>query len=206
MKIGIVLLAASFVVVGLPLATASEDNPDCESNQPWIGYRTTAPVRDTYTAMGAPGGLNPCEGEHWDGQDSTNSANPGCTPSASPDPADAYVIYCLGPDPNAMTGEDPLNPLGVRVSSDGSESYVGANIVLVGRVVVYVGPDAVGVYLRDNTPGNLLATVISAARVTQGYVSENDCDQSLYQQGAMSGTPLCGRDNTAITVEHGLLA
>lgn len=209
MRTTIILLAAAFVLVGVPFAAADESDPDCEADQPWIGYRTTGPVRSVYyTNAPAPlNTVNTCEGEHWDGQDSVQpDQSTTCTPSANPDPADFFVGSCLNADPNTALGEDPTNPLGFRVSTDGSQVYTAANIALVGRAAVYVGQDSAGVYLRDNTPSNVLATVVSSARVTQGYVDETDCSQATYQEGAMTGTPLCGRDNTAITVEHGLLA
>lgn len=199
MKISIVLLAIALTVVGVPLAAADETDPDCEAGQPGIGYRTLAVVWDSV-------GSKPiCEGEHWDGQDPINSGSTSC--SATVDPEQLLVGVCLEQDPNTMSGEDAANPVGLRVSSDGEdEVYTAANIVLVGRAVVYVGPDMAAVYLRDNTPGNVLATVVSTARITQGYVSENDCDQAVYQEGAQTQTPLCGRDNTAITVLFPALA
>jgi hypothetical protein len=120
------------------------------------------------------------------------------------------VGVCGEQDVNTGAGDDPLTPLGLRVTSadggDGRSTYVGTNIALVGRAALYVDEGTVAVYLRDNTVGNALATVVSAARLTQGHVEETDCDQATYQAGAEAGDARCGRDNTAITVEHGLLA
>ena len=192
MKISIVLLAISLTVVGVPLAAADETTPDCEPGQPGIGYRTLSIVWDTY------GSKPVCEGEHWDGQDPINSGQTSC--QGTIDLNNLLVGVCLGQDPNAISGEDPLST-GIRVSVDESgRVYGAANIILVGRAATYVGQDAVSVYVRDNTPGNVLATAVSAARITQGFPSENDCSQAVYQEGANTQQPLCGRDNTAITV------
>ena len=208
MRIGIVLLATTLLTVGAPLAIADETAPDCEANQPWIGYARTQPVADTYNNdAGAPGGLSTCEGEHWDGQDSLDSTAGSCATATNTDPNALHVNFCGFQDPNAGSGEDPTNPLGIRVSADSGETqlYTGANIALVGRAALYVDDGTAAVYLRDNTPLNVLATAVSAPRVTQGHVSEQDCDQETYQRGAETGSAECGRDNTAITVTHELL-
>lgn len=108
------------------------------------------------------------------------------------------------------------------------EFYVATDIADVGRASTYVGvctgTDAglegaaecpansvtgthdgearYGVYLRDNTPGNVLAQVVSSLGITKGHVAESDCDQSTYQSGAYAGDrSRCGRDNTAVTVD-----
>ena len=207
MKLSIMLLATCLVVVATPLATADETDPDCEDNQPWIGYSRTDPVRNVYQAQGSPLGLALCEGEHWDGQDTVQSDQPAnCNAPVNPDPNDLFVGYCLGPDPNSMEGGNPLNPLGLRVGAKDGAVYASANIGLVGRAAVYTDDSTTAIYLRDNTPGNVLATVVSTARITTGYVDENDCPQSVYQAGAYAPPSSCGRDNTAITLEHGLLA
>lgn len=193
-----ILLAITICSVGLPLVAADEGNPDCEDDQGLIGYGSTDFLRDTFAQNNAW----VCEGEHWDGQDTVQpDQSPTCSPTTNLDPADLFVGYCAGADPNTMRGDDPLTPLGVRASSDGSQVYASTNIALVGRAAAYVGPGTIAVYLRDNTLGNLLATVVSAPRITQGYVDENDCSQSVYEYGAYHGNSQCGRDNTAITVE-----
>ncbi|HUR69045.1 MAG TPA: hypothetical protein VM370_07340 [Candidatus Thermoplasmatota archaeon] len=211
MRFGIVLLTTAFVLVSTPVAFADETAPDCESTQPWIGYTSTTAVRDTYNQdLGHPGDLNVCEGEHWDGQDTVRSdqAEASCTGTVNADPNALFAGICS--DNGAADGwseSNPLTPLGLRVSSDGTNAvYVGTNIVLVGKAVLYVDHSAVAVYVEDNTPTNALATVVSAPRVTQGHVDETDCDQATYQDGAINHTAACGRDNTAITVEHAVLA
>lgn len=201
MRTVIVLLATAFVLVGMPLAAADETTPDCEAGQPGTGYGRTAPawtlIQDD---LGLP--VASCEGEHWDGQDSVSSQPGSCAGSVNANPSDLIVGLCTGPGgPNGDAGDDPLNPLGLRITSDGSQFYVGANIVAVGKAVVYADGNTAAVYLRDNTPPNVLATLVSAPRITQGHVSEADCDQATYQAGAENGDARCGRDNTAITVE-----
>lgn len=198
-------LTTSMLLLGMaPVALAAENAPDCESTQPWIGYTTTTSVQSFYeNDLGAPGGLYVCEGEHWDGQDTVapGSGNSCGTYADSVSPSSIAVGNCMYAD--AKPRADALNaqPLGFRVSSDGSQQYLGVDIALVGQAVLYHGNGMVGVYLRDNTPVNGLATVVSAPGITKGYVSENDCDQATYQQGAMTNDrTLCGRDNTAITV------
>lgn len=60
----------------------------------------------------------------------------------------------------------------------------------------------VGVYARDNTPGNALMSVFAATGLTPTYVAEGDCDEASYSRAASDGTaPRCGRDNAAFTVE-----
>jgi len=179
-----------------------------------MGYNpNTAALKAAYTAAGAPGGLNVCEGEHWDGQDSVNSG--GSQPAecggaaVSPDPNNLHVNRCMGSDPNSMASNDATNPLGVRVSASGSSAYTAVNIADVGRAVLFVDDGTVAVYLRDNTitnGENVLATAVSAAGITRGTPGEADCDQAVYHAGAVAGDRRCTRDNTAITVEHELLA
>ena len=196
-----VLLAASMTLVGVPLAAADEADPDCEAGQPLIGYRSTLFLRDLLA--GNPAGLYACEGEHWDGQDTVQGDEAAtCNPTVSTVPDDLFVAMCQQADPNAAPSLDAGQPLGVRVGSANlNEVYASVNIGGVGRAAAYVGPDMTAIYLRDNTPGNVLATVVSSLGITQGYVSENDCSQTTYQTGAMAGDrTLCGRDNTAITV------
>jgi hypothetical protein len=175
--------------------------------------------------------LNLCEGEHWDGQDNVQSGeNPGvgtgCTPTTGDLTTESIFIgSCMNSDPN-QGGADPTvngQVLSFRVSfrstGNSQQLYVAANIALVGRAVLYEGQCQGGsglegdstcdsghqgrtaTYLRDDTPGNLLATVISSLGITKGHVSEQDCDQATYEKGAYDGTRGCGRDNTAITVE-----
>lgn len=199
-----ILFVAAALVAGMPLAVADQAAPDCEDNQPWIGYGTTADLVTTYNNLGAPGGARTCEGEHWDGQDTVGSQSTTTTNcAAGPQVSASGVAWCMNADPNEGNA-DPTQgatPLGLRVSS-GDGAYVGANIFSVGRAAIYTdGSNTVSVYLRDNTPGNLLAQVISAARITKGHVDENDCSQEEYQAGAESGNPdHCGRENTAITI------
>lgn len=206
-----ILFVATILVASAPFAAALENEPDCESNQPWIGYGTTDSVRAAYNGLQRPGGVNVCEGEHWDGQDSVQDdevATSDCATAAQQrvsSPDDAFVSLCG--DQNINDGEadptDGASPVAIRVSKFGDSVYVGGNIFAVGRAVVWTnGQDSAAVYLRDNTPGNVLATAISSARVTKGFVSENDCDQATYQAGAYApaGESRCGRDNTAITV------
>lgn len=107
------------------------------------------------------------------------------------------------------------------------EVYVGLDIMLVGRAAVYAGTcsdgtsglegaascdsaaspihgrqSRTGVYLRDNTPGNVLATIVSAAGITRGEAGEGDCTQEQYQLGVEEGNrKRCTRDNTAVTVD-----
>lgn len=199
MKLTIVLLAFALTVVAAPFAVADETNPDCEEDQPLIGYRSTDFLKDTVRGQG----LNVCEGEHWDGQDTVQpDQTPSCNPSTSLVPTDLFVGFCTGTAPDTGSQDDPLTT-GARVSSANlNEVYAGADIHPVGMAFVYVSEDRTAVYVHDNTPGNVLATIVSTPRITQGYVSENDCSQDVYQTGAYSPPSQCGRDNTAITVEY----
>ena len=114
-------------------------------------------------------------------------------------------------------------------SGDGEhqELYVGLDILLVGRVAVYAGTcsdgtrglegqekceseasDAHGrsarsaVYLRDNTPDNRLAFIVSSLGITRGEAGEADCSQERYYQGVEDGNrSYCSRDNTAVTAD-----
>ena len=138
-----------------------------------------------------------------------------------------HVGNCMYSDPNTG-GSDMLektDPFNFRVSgtTDGREElFVAIDIAQVGRAAVYVGHCSggeespglegaekcegsdqfrTGTYVRDNTPNNVLATIVSAPRLTQGYVSEADCTQAVYQHGAYHPPSDCGRDNTAISTE-----
>ena len=193
-------------LVGVPLAAADEGHPDCEPGQPLIGYASTLFIRDFLVNQGLADNAFVCEGEHWDGQDTVQADETStCTPSVEPSPTDLFVAMCQGADPNSGPSLEPTQPLGVRVSSaNANEVYTSVNIGGVGRAAVYVGPSESAIYLRDNTPGNLLASAVSALRITQGYPSENDCSQATYQSGAFNPPSQCGRDNTAITVHYAL--
>lgn len=193
-------------LVALPLAAADEADPDCEANQPLIGYSSTLFVRDQLVNRGLDDNLYVCEGEHWDGQDSVQGDETGaCSPTVNAVPTDLFVGFCQAADPNAGPSLEPTQPLGVRVGSANANSvYASSNIAAVGRAAVYVGPSEAGVYLRDNTPGNVLASAVSAARITQGVPGENDCSQETYQTGAFFPPSQCVRDNTAITVHYAL--
>jgi hypothetical protein len=155
-----------------------------------------------------------------------------CNPAFNTDTSHPAAVDCMGSDPNQGTS-NPLAGGGVvrfRVTGDNEagreQLYVAFQIGAVGWAAVYLGEcdgtggglendtkcqnDAThardlrqGVYLRDDTPGNALATVVSSAGLTKGYVSEGDCSQSTYQKGANEGDRRqCGRDNTAIGLEE----
>lgn len=199
------VLAVSLSLV-LPFAAADESHSDCEEEQPWIGYRTSDPVRALAAPMIEDAGVfaSACEGEQWDGQDSIAGRD--------------TVAYRLGEDPNTMASDDPLDPVGARATlRDENEAYLALNLALVGRAAIYVGTCGAGeaglegeascrgtrelrsgVYVRDNTPGNgptnLLRCLLSVAGC---YVSESDCSQEIYQQGAYNPPSQCQRDNTA---------
>ena len=153
----------------------------------------------------------------------------GCflTPSAEGDD----FAHCMNSDPNvgaasptSGNGQLVVFRVSTKRSTTGAEAYVGLDIALVGRAAAYQGACTKGgslegaacddradtrtaTYLRDNTDQatsgtNVLATLVSALGITKGHPSEADCDQKTYQQGAVENRrDLCGRDNTAITVE-----
>lgn len=223
-KLTIALLVGMTLFAAVPLVHADESNPDCENNvtwkdadgnehtndQPWIGYTATepfvGPINDILGATGTGAGLRTCEGEQWDGQDSVSSYHPGTEPcNADPAPDASTVTLCMGTDPNEGASTLPVRTRVSESSGDNKQAYAAADILMVGRAAVYVGQDGntwtQAVYLRDNTPGDVLATAVSAPGITKGYVSEGDCDESTYMSGAEQGNRnLCGRDNTAITV------
>lgn len=175
--------------------------------------------------------MNNCEGEHWDGGDSVAPGNnPGTSSGCGTQVQGTSVARCMNADPNegsASATSGNGQPVVFRVSLDGTEAYIALDIGLVGRVAVYQGAcqtgsameydsscagsaaTRTGVYLRDNTDQatggtDVLATIVSAAGITKGHAENADCDQATYQQGATSNPvnrDLCGRDNTAITVQ-----
>lgn len=229
-KLTIVFIVGALTLVAVPRVYADETKADCESGQPWIGYYDTEGARSSYNSiadtLGGVPRVNTCEGEQWDGGDQVSSnPTPGpngaaeCTPSVDAASSAKNVNLCMSDDLNEDTSQNTptSTPLGVRVSTDGSQVYVGANIRLVGDVVVYQGVGTDGktsttaVYLRDNVNdiptglGNVLATAVHDAGLTQGWVDESDCTQSEYQQSADAKhnhqDASCGRDNTAATVE-----
>ena len=154
-----------------------------------------------------------------------NGSGCSATPSAEGDD----VAHCMNNDPNqgsaspSSNGQVVVFRVSTKRSTSGAEAYVGLDIAFVGRAVLYQGActadgsmenhdcDKAGTrtatYLRDNTDQltsgtNVLATIVSSAGITRGYPSEADCSQATYQQGAVNNDrTLCGRDNTAITVE-----
>lgn len=158
---------------------------------------------------------------------------PTCTKNklSGTDPNNFFFGNCMNRDPNEGAA-DPTGgngqPLTFRVSRSAQggtdETYIALNVGLVGRAVVYVGKcDAgsrnlegaagncassayrAGAYIRDDTPPNALAQVISAGGITKGHVSESDCNQTKYAEGANAPNggdrSKCGRENTAITVD-----
>lgn len=174
----------------------------CEGEH-WDGQDTVAPTH------------NPGDGE-------------GCflTPSTQGDD----VAHCMNADPNVGraspttgNGQVVVFRVSTRSGANGGEAYVALDIAMVGRAAAYQGActtggnlegeacgragTRTGTYVRDNTDQatggtNVLATLVSAAGITRGHPSEADCSQSTYQQGATENRrDLCGRDNTAITVE-----
>lgn len=210
-----VTLALSVLLL-VPLAAANEAHPDCEDatphdtdgdqrndrveDQPWIGWRHTDLLRDVYAGLGAPGGLRPCEGEHWDGQDPVWSGGAACNgPRADASPQGASFDSCMGADPNAPSNSHP----GGRASLAADRAYASANAPLAGRAAVYVDSSSAALYVRDNTPDNLVWG--RTWSVTNNAPIESDCDQSTYHSGVRSGDSRCNRDNTAVTIEHGLL-
>lgn len=162
--------------------------------------------------------------------DAAHRGAPGCGPTvASAGAPVTSVNSCAGwddgqngasPDPT-VNGRALDIRLSVRQLSNGAEVYVLTDIAIVGRAAVYTGAchggdglegatacdsallqDRTAVFLKDNTPGELLATVVSAAGLTRGHAADGDCTQSTYQTGAYNGDrSLCGRDNTAVTVD-----
>lgn len=236
-KISIVITAVSLMSLALvPLVAADETQPDCEAQQGWIGYTTTRPFTGPIdTFLGDNAHLQVCEGEHWDGQDTVRPGdNPGHTPSCTAAdvtsaPESFFIGNCQNADPNdgapSTSGTPPTAVLGLRVSgataADGGAVYVIADIYGVGKAGTYAdactgcGATAdtlAGVYVEDNTNqiglNNILATVVSSAGITRGYVDEGDCAQGdgqtpgTYQYGAETGDrQQCGRDNTAVSAE-----
>lgn len=178
-------------------------DPACEEGQPWIGYRSTEVVQAVaqdagYLRLGA------CEGEQWDGEDPVRPEGDPCETHADlTDVATPSLSFCHGPDPNAC-----CEPFGARFGfDDGLYGAVGAHPAA--NVAVFVAPRDSGVvgavYVRDNTPGNLLFPFYSMTGVDKGHAAEGDCDQATYEEAARTGDrSLCGRDNTAFGAYAGL--
>lgn len=198
---------------------ADEGAADCEEGQWSVGHRTT---RAAFLALenatrGTGVGYAACEGEHWDGQDTVHRDEAwSCTPYVDPQPGSAALAWCLPSDPNLARGDDPLSPLGARASTrDLREVYLAANVAFVARVAVYAGACGAGgrglegetecrgaqearagIYARDNTPGNIVATA-TCTRVVGCWYPESDCSYETYEASARSGERYCSRDNTA---------
>lgn len=189
------IMAATLLLVASPLATADETHPDCEAGQPGLTY--TGP-------LAAPTEGRVCEGEHWDGQDPVyqDGARSDQPCASDVDPSRVHFSFCQSAD--AKEEESNVlqaKPVGVRVSSDGAQHYVALNIDQVGQAIVYTDGTLAAAYIEDGNILNAVAIVVSSAGVTRGHVSEDDCNQETYQQGAMENDrQKCGRDNTAITV------
>lgn len=213
------MLLLSLVLLSLPPAKADEALADCEPDQPWIGYRSTDPVRAIVDpALVAHGvTLDACEGEQWDGQDPLGPNEPAnCAGALDLDPSRLHASFCQGPDPNE--GWDNVTaPVGARVSSnDLREGYLALDLAFVARASVYAGTCGAGeeglegaascggtrelrtgIYVRDNTPGNAIVTALTCMRYVGCYVAESDCTHAVYLYGAYNPPSPCGRDNTA---------
>jgi hypothetical protein len=163
-------------------------------------------------------------------QNSYHPTDDPCSATPSPDTTHPAVDDCMGNDPNNGTGQvpTPAGDAGLRLRVTGDQEgasrqqyYVAVHIGAVGWAVVYLGECnggagletdrscggshdmRQGVYLRDDTPGNALAQVVSSVGLTKGYVSEGDCSESTYMSGAEQGNRhICGRDNTAVGAEE----
>lgn len=209
--------ALLLTLLAAPGALADETMADCEAGQPWVGHPSTRMVPEVYDGLGRPGEARMCEGEHWDGQDQVQPAS-GASESgvacldADPDADDLFVGYCMGPTNGAERERDfatvanGSSPAGARLgSTGGDETFAGVDAMFVGKAMLYVGAQdglTVGLYVRDNTPSNLLATAVSGTGITRGYVAEGDCTHEEYERQDPSWQrPSCGRDNTAVTVE-----
>lgn len=215
------VFSSMLLVVLAPLASADEGAADCEPGQPYVGYRNTDLARAI--VQGATSGvasLALCEGEQWDGEDAVQPGEPSACPGprVDVDPSALSTNVCLGEDVNDAPGSDPLNPVGVRASTANlQEAYVSANVALVARGALYVGTCGAddpglegaascagtrelrtGLYARDNTPGNIIATAVTCLIRIICYVSENDCSYETYVYGMYHPPSECGRDNTAL--------
>lgn len=189
-----------------PTSRDDETTPQCESSQPWVGYGRTHETRAFYSSVDRAQRVRTCEGEHWDGQDTVqpdhrpSTAGPAC-PSAQLPGDGVAVAQCMQPNPNF--GESTI--LGFRLSTSGTDAYAAFTIGPLGRAAVSQTTSedrsTTGLYLKDNTDGDLLATAVSATRLTRGFVRNGDCSQAQYEAGAYGESPTCGRDNTALTVE-----
>lgn len=184
-----------------------DPDPECAEDQPWVGYRSTEPVRQLATGTGLDAGM--CEGEHWDGQDAIRAGGEACqTEVLTTDGTPWGASYCHGHDPNACCTLDPLALAGLRVTLTGHEAYAAGGAILVGNAALYVGlrdDVMVAAYYRDGTPGNLVFSIVPRPPVSYGHVNESDCDQAAYQQAAWNqAAEQCGRDNTAFTAYAGL--
>lgn len=145
-------------------------------------------------------------------------------------PDSLFIGDCMSPDPNNGSA-DPLagsgQPAVFRVSDrshgGAAEAFVAADVWFVARASVYEGAcsplagegglegdpscqsghaqDRSAWYVRDNTPGNLLATLVGGTSLTGRYVGETDCDQATYQASVEQGDRRCARDNTALTLD-----
>lgn len=193
-----------------PTHRDDETAPGCESTQPWIGYGRTHEVRAFYASLDPERHVSTCEGEHWDGQDTvqpghrppTSGTGGTVCPAAEAPSGGVGVSNCMQPNPNF--GESTV--LGFRLTTSGTNAYASTTIGPLGRAAVsqtstQEGSTTTGVYLKDNTEGDLLASAVSMTRVTRGFVRNADCSQAQYEAGAYGDSPSCGRDNTAMTIE-----
>lgn len=189
-----------------PATPSDETRPGCEPTQPWIGYGRTHELHAAYRSLDPQERVNTCEGEHWDGQDNVQpghrppAGGPACPAAEAPEGGIA-ASNCMQPNPNF--GESTL--LGFRVTTKGTDAYFAITIGVLGRASFSESTTqekaTAGLYLRDNTEGDLLATAVSSTRITRGFVRNGDCTQAQYEAGAYGESPSCGRDNTALTIE-----
>lgn len=65
------------------------------------------------------------------------------------------------------------------------------------------GALTLGVYYRDHTPGNVIATTTNGFRITQDAVQEGDCDYATHEsgrRGLLNSNGACYVDNRAFTL------
>ncbi len=223
MKLTTTLLALGLVLAA-PAAFADEKHPDCEEYQDTYFYPDN--TDEEGNRQKNPEKTRVCEGEHWDGQDTTNSSDEPT--QATTDGENTYVSLFAYKDPESpdVDQNGVLDAFHMRLSMDGSEHvYFYGGLYGVGETAADVntadkraawygkdgtnqgplGPvwmEIIDLYNRDDADadgadGNFIAWVVGESGMLPQGMATGENDCTQHEYQ----TSDCTRDNTAITME-----
>ncbi len=213
------------LALAAPLALADEAHPDCEEYQTTYAY----PENRDESGDRQPVEDKPriCEGEHWDGEDTT--ASPDTETHALADADGVYVSLFTGKDPVTPDAEEngATDAFHTRLSiqmTDGVHVYYYGALYGLGEMATDASSTGKygAIWLKDGTNQGPLGPIWEAfIRGINNDADEGGADGNLLAwivgdlgllpQGMKTGeddctqveyqTSDCERDNTAMTIE-----